>query len=167
MAYSSINKLSQRMGVSRSTVSEWLKHKRFPIHRTPPWSEADAEVLDEWRTTLQANRGDASYHDTKASTDPADKEFWLSRKYRAQALQQEARLIETDAMLTAWHEVRDMADQAILGIADQARDELNLSEAQTDQLRTSIAGVLAAAQDRVVGLAEESKRLEAAKVIIE
>lgn len=45
------------LGCAKSTMSRYLARDDFPVRRSPPWTQADAEVVLSWRADcLQENR---------------------------------------------------------------------------------------------------------------
>lgn len=92
----SINALAGMVGRARSTVTKWLTHPRFPVQREAPWSPDDIDEIRTWATTLQENRNDPTRQGRTQEPPPDEqtKDYWLMRKYRAQALEQEGELLD-------------------------------------------------------------------------
>lgn len=159
--YTSINALSKRVGVTHKTVSSWLKRRDFPVQREGPWSEDDAREIEVWRAThLQPNRADPAYQGrTEPPTDEQDKDYWLMRKYRAQALQQEGKLLDTDAVMRAWVQtVSDIRDQVLM-VPASAQGLLGLTEEQTRQLDEYLRRTLDGVADRMGNLADDARTI--------
>lgn len=157
--YTSINALSKRIGVTHKTVSGWLKRRDFPVQREAPWSDDDAREIEVWRATrLQPNRADPAYQGrTEPPTDEQGKDYWLMRKYRAQALQQEGKLLDTDAVMRAWVQtVSDTRDQLML-VPASAQGLLGLTEEQTRQLDEYLRRTLDGIADRMGNLADDAR----------
>lgn len=159
--YDSIAKLAKRIGVTHRTVSKWLRDKRFPLHREAPWSEDDAAEIAAWRNAvMQPNRADPEYRgrvNVEPPSDLQDKDYWLTRKYRAQALEQEGKLLDTDAVLQAWsHTTGDIRDQMLM-IAPAVQGLLGLADEQTKQLDDYIRQTLEGVADRVGNLADAAQ----------
>ena len=97
--FTTIRQAAKRLGVAHTTAMNHLKHKRFPLHREAPWTEDDMVEWAAWaRETLQPNRNDPAHagRTTEPPRDEQSKDYWLARKYRAQALEQEKKLYEED-----------------------------------------------------------------------
>lgn len=157
--YASIKKLSERMGVTHKTVSTWLKKKNFPVQREGPWSEDDAVEIQVWREThLQPNRADPAYQGrTEPPTDEQDKDYWLMRKYRAQALQQEGKLLDTDAVMRAWVQTISDTREQLMQVPASAQGLLGLTEEQTRQLDDYLRDTLDGIADRMGNLADDAR----------
>lgn len=44
--------LSAVIGVSRQTITQWIKRADWPVRRSAPWSSADVHKIREWRKGL-------------------------------------------------------------------------------------------------------------------
>lgn len=90
----SLNELSKIAGKARSTVTKWTQHRRFPVQREAPWSADEVNEILVWSKTLRENRADPNRQGRTAEPPRAeqDKDYWLMRKYRAQALEAEGEL---------------------------------------------------------------------------
>lgn len=159
--YTSLNQLAKRVGVTHRTVSKWLRDKRFPVQREAPWTEDDAREIEMWRrAVLQPNRADPAYQGRVQTEPPAeeqDKDYWLMRKYRAQALEQEGKLLDTDAVMRAWTQtVGDIRDQLLL-MPPAVQGLLNLSDDQTRQLDEYLKRTLDGVADRMGNLADDAR----------
>lgn len=164
------------MGVTHRTVSNWLKHPKFPLQREAPWSDDDAREIDIWRKTiLQPNRAEPNYQGRtqEPPRDEQDKDYWLMRKYRAQALQQEGKLLDTDAVMAAWARtlttLRDQmlmmpsAVQSLLGISDDQTRQLDEYLRKTLDKSADYMGDLADAANFIPGSGESDPAPEAAE----
>lgn len=159
--YTSIKQLATACGVSHKTASTWLRRKDFPVQREAPWSDDDVEELKVWRKVkLQPNRADPAYQgrtSVEPPTDEQDKDYWLMRKYRAQALQQEGRLLDTDAVSRAWQQTKAEERDQWLQLAAAVQGLLGLSDDQTQQLDDFIRRTLNGLADHMVNLADAAR----------
>lgn len=156
MDFTTQTALAKHFGVTQATVSHWVHHKRFPVQRNPPWSSDDAAEIKAWSATLRKNRADPDYKidDPK---DEQDKDYWLTRKYRAQALQQEGELLDTSAVMRAWTQtIGEIRDQMLL-LPAAVQGLLNLTDEQTRQLDDFLRRTLAGTADRVGDLADSAQ----------
>ena len=155
--YKSIRQVAEKIGISHKTASSHLRHKRFPLTRQGPWTDDDVAHWKIWaKETLRPNRADPEYQGRVQVEPPADlqdKDYWLTRKYRAQALEQEGKLLDTDAVLRAWAQTTgDIRDQ-ILMVASAVQGLLGLTDEQTKQLDDYIRQTLTGVADRMGDLA--------------
>lgn len=156
----SIAQLGRACGVTHKTASTWLKRKDFPVQREAPWSNDDVAEIKLWRSTrLQPNRADPKYQGRTAEppSDEQDKDYWLMRKYRAQALQQEGELLATADVMRAWVQTKAEERDQWLMLAASAQGILNLSDEQTKQLDEFVRQTLHGIADRMVNLADDAK----------
>lgn len=156
--YNTIRQAAKRLGIAHTTAANHLRHKRFPLQREAPWSEDDMAEWQAWaRETLQPNRADPT-HAGRTTEPPADeqsKDFWLMRKYRAQALEQERKLLDTDLVLREIHAAASEARDLFQQIPHSAQGVLDLSDEQTKQLADLIDATLHTIADRFEQTAEE------------
>jgi len=156
----SIAQLGRACGVTHKTASTWLKRKDFPVQREAPWSDDDVAEIKVWRSTnLQPNRADPRYQGrtTEPPVDEQDKDYWLMRKYRAQALQQEGELLATDDVMRAWVQTKAEERDIWLMLAASVQGILNLSDEQTKQLDEFVRQTLHGIADRMVNLADSAR----------
>jgi len=52
------NDLAGALGVSKSTVSKYLKRADWPARRRGPWSDEQVEKIKSWRLALQEDRSE-------------------------------------------------------------------------------------------------------------
>ena len=156
--FTTIRQAAKRLGVAHTTAMNHLKHKRFPLQREAPWTEDDMVEWQTWaRETLQPNRNDPA-HAGKTTEPPRDeqsKDYWLARKYRAQALEQEKKLLDTDTVLREIHSAAAEARDLFQQIPHSAQGVLDLSDEQTKQLADLIDVTLHTIADRFEQTAEE------------
>jgi hypothetical protein len=137
-----------------------LQRKDFPVQRDAPWSDDDVAEIKMWReANLQPNRADPKYQGRtlEPPTDEQDKDYWLMRKYRAQALQQEGELLATDDVMRAWVQTKaDERDQWLM-LASSVQGLLNLSDDQTKQLDEFVRQTLHGFADRMGNLADDAR----------
>lgn len=157
--YTSIRQVATRLGVTHTTASKHLRRKDFPIKRTAPWTDDDAAEWQVWmRECLQPDRSSPDHRGAVTSTsDDQDKDYWLTRKYRAQALQQEGELLDTSAVMRAWTQtIGDIRDQMLL-LPAAVQGLLNLTDQQTKQLDDFLRRTLEGVADRVGDLADAAQ----------
>jgi len=111
--YTSIRQFASAVGIADKTMRGWLKRKDWPLQREAPWTDDDVAEARAWReATLRPDRSSPEYQGrTHAVEPPADdqsKDYWLMRKYRAQALEAEGELLAASDVRTAW--VRTMVE---------------------------------------------------------
>lgn len=154
--------LGKRCGVSAASVSKWLKHPKFPIQREAPWSDDDVREIQVWRdAVLRPNRADPAYRGrtTEPPAEDQSKDYWLMRRYRAMALEQEGELLAAQQVVRAWSQtMSDIRDQLLM-VPPSVQGLLNLSDEQTDQLGDYIRETLTGIADRMGDLAENARTL--------
>ena len=156
MDFTTQTALAKHLGVTQATVSHWVHNKRFPVHRDPPWSADDAADIKAWSSTLRKNRASPDYK-VEVESDDQDKDYWLTRKYRAQALQQEGELLDTSAVMRAWTQtIGDIRDQVLL-LPAAVQGLLTLTDEQTKQLDDFLRRTLDGIADRVGDLADNAQ----------
>ena len=114
------------------------------MQRESPWSADDIAEIKVWMKTLQPNRAEKGRAGTQVREPVAEeqtKDYWLMRKYRAQALEAEGELVDADA-----------AVQKATAIFAEARARMLMIPAS---LRTLCNGVPA---DEVERIADEQIR---------
>ncbi|MEO0965821.1 MAG: hypothetical protein AAFY08_11935 [Planctomycetota bacterium] len=103
MGYSTHEQLASAAGVSRPTVTRDLKRPDCPLG-PGPWDNDDVAELLAWRAGRAEARG-------LGTSCRRERDRWLARRYRAQALAIEGGLCDVRAMLAdgqAWRQrVRD------------------------------------------------------------
>lgn len=52
------SELAEAIGVSKSTVSKYLKRPDWPVRRRSPWSADDVDRVSAWRVSLQDDRSE-------------------------------------------------------------------------------------------------------------
>jgi len=154
----SIRQAAKWLGVHHKTAANHTRHKRFPLKREPPWN---LDEMNEWRiwkdVGLQPDRSSPDRQLVEPPADEQDKDYWLMRKYRAQALQQEGKLVDTDAVMRAWIQTSgDIRDQVLL-LPAAVQGLLSLTDEQTKQLDGFTRQLLAGIADRVVDLADAAQ----------
>ena len=159
--YTSIKQLAGACGVTHKTAATWLRRKDFPLHREAPWSDDDVAELKVWRkVALRPNRADPAYQGrttVEPPTDEQDKDYWLMRKYRAQALQQEGQLLDTDAVTRAWVQTKAEERDQWLQLAAGVQGLLGLSDDQREQLDDYVRRTLHGLADHMVNLADAAR----------
>lgn len=159
--YASITALAKRVGVSTTAASKWLRDRRFPVQREAPWSEDDAREIEVWRkTVLQPNRADPQYQgrtQVEPVADEQSKDYWLMRRYRAMALEQEGELLATHDVMRAWVQtVADIRDQMLM-VPPAVQGLMGLSDDQTEQLDEYLRRTLDGIADRMGNLADTAR----------
>jgi hypothetical protein len=99
----SIRQLAKEIGRGESTTRRLLKHKRWPVSREGPWSEDDIHAVRLWLPTLQPNRADKDRVGRSGAEPPPEeqtKDYWLMRKYRAQAREAEGELVAVSEVVS-------------------------------------------------------------------
>lgn len=151
--------LAKAVGVTHRTIGKWLKRSDFPLQREAPWSDDDVAEIKMWRqTNLQPNRADPQYQGRVMEPPQADqtKDYWLMRKYRAQALEQEGKLLDTDEVMRAWTQTQAEARDQWLLLAASAQGLLGLNDEQTKQLDEFVRQTLDSIADRMEHLADSA-----------
>ncbi|MEM9111322.1 MAG: hypothetical protein AAGC72_15010 [Planctomycetota bacterium] len=111
------------------------------------------------KATLSPNRADPHWQGrtVEPPTDEQDKDYWLMRKYRAQALQQEGELLDASAVMRAWTQtVGDIRDQLLL-LPAAVQGLIGLDDEQARQLDDFLKRTLDGIADRMGDLASDSR----------
>lgn len=158
----SIRQLAKAVKRSDTTVRKWLLRKDFPVTREGPWSEDEIKEIRLWaETTLSPNRADPQWkgRTLEPPTDQQDKDYWLMRKYRAQALQQEGELVATADVMRAWVQTKAEERDVWLMLPSSVQGLLGLGDEQTKQLDEFVRQTLDGLADRMGDLADASRSL--------
>lgn len=157
----SIRQLGKAVGRSDTTIRKWLKRRDFPVQREAPWSEDDVKELKVWaEVSLSPNRADPDWKGRTSAeppTDEQDKDYWLMRKYRAQALEQEGELLATADVMRAWTQTKAEERDQWLMLAASAQGLLGLTDEQTKQLDDFVRQTLHGIADRMGDLADAAQ----------